>query len=209
MVARILITLTCITFFTTFATPPHKACANEAITTQTVKTKNRTFSLHRNDWAINGGSEQHAFTASPEVKKTTLDTSFGLSEEETLHENRKDKYKSKLMDQDDFEEKILDKIPYGHGFRKVWNVVDGDVDLYVTGLRADRRNKGVKYKTDKIPLIGTVDGLDLQFDAGERTEFSFESSHIPFAGKLEGFSFKGATGNKGSRISARYTIAFD
>lgn len=92
----------------------------------------------------------------------------------------------------------------------MWDVVDGEVDIVtIEGLRVDRRNKGMNYTTSTIPMIGTIDGLELEFSAGDTNEFAFESKILPFVGQIEGFKLKGSTNNDRSKIFARYTIAFD
>jgi hypothetical protein len=106
------------------------------------------------------------------------------------------------------EESILAQIPYGENFKYMWNVVDGDVDLHFEGLRADRGNTGIAYKTNTVPFIGDVEGLQLKFEAGREQSFSFETNKMPLVGTIEGFNFKGSVGDN-SKVFARYTIAFD
>lgn len=132
-----------------------------------------------------------------------------MKENTVLHESRKDKYTPKLIDRDNWEDRILDKIPYGKYAKQAWKIADGDVDIYLTGLRVNRHNKGLKYKTSTIPFIGTADGLEFQFDAGDKMGVSFKSNIIPFAGQVDGFSLKGSASNKGSKIFARYAITFN
>lgn len=117
-------------------------------------------------------------------------------------------FKSKEEKQD-FGDKVLAMVPHGKKMKQAWKVIDGDVDLYFAGLRANRGNKGLKYKTNTVPFMGTYDGLELEFDAGEKTEFSFKSDNMPLVGKVEGFTFKGAAGTDGGKISARYTMKFE
>lgn len=108
-----------------------------------------------------------------------------------------------------FKNKILNEIPYSDEMKDVWELVDGDTNLYFDDLRADRRNKGIKYTTDSLPLIGKVDGVEFQFRVGDENEFSFKSETTPFIGKIKGLSYKGSTSNENSKISVRYTIALD
>lgn len=111
-------------------------------------------------------------------------------------------------DKQDFGDKVLAMVPHGKKMKKAWKVIDGDVDLYFEGLRADRGNKGLKYTTTAMPLIGEVSGTEFEFSAGEEMEFSFESNRIPLAGEIEGFRLKGSVGDD-AKISARYTMKFD
>lgn len=109
----------------------------------------------------------------------------------------------------DLEDKILAMLPQGDRLKYMWHVTDGKVDLYFEGLRFDRGNKGVTYKTKTLPFIGEMDDIEFKFEAGDDNKFSFKSSTVPIIGSIEGLSFKGSTGDKGSRISARYTIPFN
>ena len=122
---------------------------------------------------------------------------------------RQNKFASRSMEDRNWEDEILEKIPHGERLKYMWNVVDGDVDLHFTGLRFDRGNTGVSYKTNYVPFIGEMDTVQFRFDAGEENEISFKTSHVPFAGDLQGLNFKASTGDSGSKISARYTIALD
>jgi len=109
-----------------------------------------------------------------------------------------------------FKEKVMDKIPYSEELEHTWNVIDGDVDLIgIQGLRGDRRNKGLEYKTSMLPFIGEVDGVEFKFKAGEKNEFSFKSDITPFIGDIKSLSYKGYTNTNNSAIFARYTIALD
>ena len=118
------------------------------------------------------------------------------------------KYLPKLVDKDDFEQRIIDNVPFAEELQPVWHLVKGDVDVFIPNLRVDRANKGLIYKTSYVPFIGAMDGVELKFKAGEEMKFSFESSHIPFMGQLEGFNIKGSIGEESS-IFARYTIPLD
>lgn len=142
------------------------------------------------------------FTVTPQVKKQR-------NSDIIIVNSSTSKFKSNFSENEgNIEDKVLAIVPYGDNLKHMWNVVDGDVDLHFKGLRADRGNTGITYKTSTIPLIGYVEGLQLKFEAGKEQKVSFESNKIPLIGTIEGFNFKGSI-SKNSRISARYTIAFD
>lgn len=102
----------------------------------------------------------------------------------------------------------LAKIPYSKQLKATWKVIDGDVDLYMKGLRVDRGNKGVEYTTDYVPFMGPVEGVMFKAEAGEDNKLKFESSHIPFVGHVEGFKFKSSVGEEAS-VSVRYNVSLD
>lgn len=109
-----------------------------------------------------------------------------------------------------FKEKVMEKIPYSEELEHTWNIIDGDVDLMgIQGLRGDRRNKGLEYKTNALPIIGNVDGVEFKFKTGEENEFSFKSDTTPFVGHVKGLSYRGFTNTKNTGIFARYTIALE
>ncbi len=116
---------------------------------------------------------------------------------------------AKEFEEEEFVDKILSKIPYSKTLKSTWNVIDGDVDLYVEGLRVDRGNKGVTYKTNTIPFMGEVDGVQFKASAGEDNKLSFESSVVPFVGHVEGLKFKSSVGDDDSQVSLRYNISLD
>jgi len=117
--------------------------------------------------------------------------------------------KSKSKDSKDWEDKVMAAVPQAKQLKKMWNFIDGDTDLHFTGLRIDRGNKGLKYSTHFVPMIGEMETVEVEFMAGQDLELSLESSHIPFAGDLDGFKFKTSVSNNKSKILARYTIPFD
>lgn len=118
--------------------------------------------------------------------------------------------KSSFKDDRGFEKILLDKVPYGEDLSYMWDVVDGDVDIAtVQGLRVDRRNKGLSYTTNKVPIVGTVDGMEFEFATGDTHEVSVESKIIPFVGKSERFKVKGSMSSDKSKVFARYTYPFD
>lgn len=104
----------------------------------------------------------------------------------------------------EFIDGIMHHVPYKNTLKHTWNVIDGDVDLGVTNLRMNRRNKGVTYKTNHIPLVGEVKGTELRADAGEDTKLTLTSDRLPFGGRVEGLQFKASVGSDDSNISLRY-----
>ncbi len=142
---------------------------------------------------------------SPNAKKKALTPQ---EIDPTISESPKKNFKSKLRDEEDFKKMIMEKIPYAKQAKYMWDVVDGDVDIYMKNLRADRKNKGLSYTTNRLPLIGEVKNVEFKFNAGEDMGMSFETNRMPFVGTLEGFKLKGTMGED-SRISARYTIPLD
>jgi len=117
--------------------------------------------------------------------------------------------KAKTMGKN-FKEKVMDTVPYSEELEQTWNIIDGDVDLMgIQGLRGDRKNKGLEYKTNALPLIGEVDGVEFKFKTGDKNEFSFKSQITPFIGDIKGLSYRGYTNTNNSAIFARYTIALD
>lgn len=110
----------------------------------------------------------------------------------------------------DIEDRILDILPFKNTLKQTWNVIDGDVDLMnIEGFRFDRGNKGLMYKTNVIPFMGEVDGMEIEFCAGEDNEINFESSAIPFVGEVEGFNLKSSVSEDNSRVYMQYTYKFD
>ncbi len=143
------------------------------------------------------------------IKKEFKENQTSLIESPDFYKKPKASFKSSSRKDDrDMDEKILSMVPQGHNMKKLWKVVDGDVDLHFEGLRADRSNKGLKYKTNAMPLIGEIRGTEFEFSAGEDMEFGFKSNRIPFAGEVEGFQLKGSVSDD-AKISARYTYKFD
>lgn len=104
---------------------------------------------------------------------------------------------------------IMHHVPYKNTLKHTWNVIDGDVDLGVTNLRMNRRNKGVTYKTNHIPLVGEMKGTQIRADAGEDNKLTLTSDRLPFGGRVEGMQFKASVGNDDSNISLRYNQSID
>lgn len=119
-------------------------------------------------------------------------------------------FSSQSNNAEDMGDQVLALVPHGDDMKYLWNVVDGDVDLYFSNLRADRKNKGMVYTTETLPLVGTFDHTEFKVKGGaEENAFSFETSHIPLAGDLEGFKFNGTLSDNNSRVSLHYTVPLD
>ena len=115
---------------------------------------------------------------------------------------------SKYFKDSSFEDRLSEEFPIVKKLKPAWNLANGETDIFVENLRADRRNKGLTYKTNYIPFIGTSEAVEFKFRAGEENSVSFESDYIPFAGRVDGFNIKGSVGDD-SKIFARYTVKFD
>ena len=122
-----------------------------------------------------------------------------LSQPESLNYSNQ----AKKKEDKDFADKILDKLPYKHTLKYTWNVIDGDEDLGMKGLRADIGNKGVSYKTNYIPLAGNVEGTHIKAEMGDDQRLTLESDQMPLRGRVDGFKFKASVGDD-ARVSVRY-----
>jgi len=71
-------------------------------------------------------------------------------------------------------EKALKKIPHSDKLKYTWDVIDGDVDLYFEDLRLDKGNRGVSYKTNTIPYMGKMDGMQIKAEIGEDSKLTFQ-----------------------------------
>ncbi len=110
-------------------------------------------------------------------------------------------------DGDDFVDRLMEEIPYSKSLKYTWNVIDGDVDVYFEDLRVDRRNRGLTYTVDSLPLIGKIKGGELKAMVGEDSKLTFKSDYMPFVGRIEGFQLKMSAGTDDSNISLRYKTA--
>ncbi|NCT40728.1 MAG: hypothetical protein GW778_03585 [Alphaproteobacteria bacterium] len=113
----------------------------------------------------------------------------------------------KSKDDEDWEDKLLDKLPYKNTLKYTWKIIDGKENIYFEGLRVDRGNKGLEYRTQDVPFIGKVDALKMRAEIGESSNLIFESDYIPLLGRKEGFNFK-ATAGSDSNVSIRYKTSF-
>lgn len=117
--------------------------------------------------------------------------------------------KSYKKDDEDFVDKIMDKIPYRKQLKATWDFVDGETDVMgVQGLRVDRGNKGLVYKTSYMPMMGEVKGVEWKGEVGEDAKLTFKSHRIPFMGEVEGLTFKTSVGDD-AKVSLRYAIELD
>ena len=112
-------------------------------------------------------------------------------------------------DKGDFVDDLMEKIPYSKQLKYTWNVVDGDVDLYFEDLRVDRRNKGVSYTMETLPLIGEMEGSEIRAEVGDDNKITFKSDYMPLMGRVDGFQFKASTGTDDSTVSFKYKTAID
>lgn len=162
--------------------------------------------VYENDWAYNLNTEFEVTT------KTQSSTDEGTSSallNSVENPDEDTKKTSTYFVQKSIEDEILDKIPHGSKFKQMWNIVDGDVDLYITGLRADRNNQGLSYTLSNQSFIGNMNDIEIKFSAGLENKISFKTHMIPFLGQLEGFSLKGSIDTKNSNFFARYTVPLD
>lgn len=111
-------------------------------------------------------------------------------------------------DEEDFVDKIMDKVPYSKRLKSTWNFIDGETDIYVEGLRVDRGNMGLSYQTNTVPFVGEVEGLEIKAEMGEESKLKLKSSHVPFVGHVEGLEFKSSVGEE-QAVSVRYTVSLD
>ena len=112
-------------------------------------------------------------------------------------------------DKGDFVDDLMEKIPYSKQLKYTWNVVDGDVDLYFEDLRVDRRNKGVSYTMETLPLVGEMEGSEIRAEVGDDNKITFKSDYMPLMGRVDGFQFKASTGTDDSTVSFKYKTAID
>lgn len=155
---------------------------------------------------------QHVFILTPTDEEESENIPLLLSRiEPAAAPANADTHTSKFKsdDETDFKDKLIEKIPFGDKMHHSWKIIDGDVDLYFDGLRADRGNKGVEYKSNTIPFIGKMDKSEWKVDAGEDMKFTFISKALPFVDDIEGFHFKTTISEDDNRAYARYTVAFD
>lgn len=103
-------------------------------------------------------------------------------------------------------DRVLKKIPFGKDLKSTWKVIDGDIDVMnVENLRLDRKNMGVSYSTNTIPMIGDVDHVNFKFEGGQENRATFESTALPYMGHIDGLKIRASAGDD-SRVSFRYKI---
>jgi len=162
---------------------------------------------YENDWSFDINTQFEITTKEP--SHSDAGTPIEILQSVENPEDEDQTPTSKFIAESGIDNKILDQIPYGDNIKHMWNIVDGDTDIYFEGLRADRRNMGLSYTTTELPVIGKLNDIELEFTAGETNEISFKTHSIPFMGKLQGFTLKGTAGDDENKIFARYTVKFD
>ena len=155
----------------------------------------------------NAWNEQsYDFTAdvsagSDSISAESLNTLEPASISDPLYYKAPEKFEKKDKN---WEEELLDKLPYKNTLKYTWDFVDGDVDVMdVKNLRVDRGNRGLSYKTSFVPFAGDVDGTEIRAEVGEDTRLKFESDYVPMMGRMEGLKFKASLGD-GASVSLRY-----
>lgn len=136
------------------------------------------------------------------------DEAIEASNKETQPSEQK-RYRKNSLDEDELKARLMDMIPYAEEMKYMWDIADGDVDIYFKGLRFDAGNKGMVYKSNFVPYIGNVSGMEYKLAAGEKPKFSIKSNYMPVIGKIDGMSYKASVKSGDARVFARYTIAFD
>ena len=167
----------------------------------------KSIKKYEHDWSYNLNTE-FEITAEPS-ESSDNGTPRELLEAVENPNKAKEEKSANYFVKKNFEDKILEKIPHGTKLKNMWNIVDGDVDVYFQGLKVDRRNKGLTYTIKNLNFIGGMNDIELEFSAGRDNEVSFKTHMIPFMGTLEGFSLKGTAGTDDNKIFARYTIPLD
>ena len=167
-------------------------------------------SIQEDYWVLHASGK---FTITP-TEQTHLNAGTPLEKVKLIEDtdegdNDEKSYSSQLISDLNIEDKILKNIPFSKNLKSIWNVVDGETDIYLNGLRADRNNLGLSYTNNHIPFLGEIDGLEIKFSAGQENDISFKSNVIPFMGQLDGLTLKGSTNSKESKIFARYKVEFD
>lgn len=148
----------------------------------------------------NEDKKRHDFTKSSVAQADTDEISGEVAVE--VDDNKR-RFKS---DDDDFADRLMKRIPYHKSLRYTWDIADGDVDIYFENLRVDRRNKGLSYKTDSLPMIGKMDGAELEANLGGDSKLTFKSDYMPLVGRVDGFQFRASAGTDDRNISLRYKV---
>lgn len=107
----------------------------------------------------------------------------------------------------DIGEELIDKLPFKNTLKYTWDFIDGDTDLYFEGLRFDRGNRGLEYKTNALPYFGNVEGMKIKAEVGEKHKVTFETDYMPLVGRIEGLNLKATAGSKNA-VSFRYSKSF-
>ncbi len=185
----------------------NNAFAAENIYKNPAEKNHKVISVYENNWSYDINT-QFEITAS-ETTNSDTGTPRELLKSVETPEDEKRSATARFIEEANLEDKILSKVPHGSRIKHIWNIVDGDVDLYFTGLRADKGNRGITYTTTNLPVIGKINDMKFEFSAGETNEISFTTHVIPFMGELKGFTLKGTAGDDDNKIFARYTVPFE
>jgi len=156
-------------------------------------------------------TQNHDFTtpvAMPIIPETISDENIAAQEHVQIPKGELKEKKSLKAESENFGEKMLKKLPFKNTLKYTWDIIDGDEDVYFEGLRLDRGNMGLEYKTKDIPVVGTVEAIEIKAEMGKSAKLQFESDYIPMVGRVEGFNFK-ATAGKNSNVSLRYKTDID
>lgn len=155
---------------------------------------------------VQNASAQNSSPQNTQTENSTTDNK--TSPRVNKSEADKNKYQKNFKsDGDAFVDRLMQEIPYSKSLRYTWNVIDGDVDLYFEDLRVDRKNRGLTYTMDSLPMVGEMKGAELKAMLGEDNKLTFKSDYMPFVGHVEGFQLKMSAGTDDSNISLRYKTA--
>ncbi len=111
------------------------------------------------------------------------------------------------MSKDEFVNNLVEEIPYGEKLKATWDFMDGEVDVMgIKNLRVDAGNKGLKYKTTRLPMVGYIKDGEITAELGEDSRLTFETENVPFVGRINGLKFHSSVGDD-ARVSLRYTIS--
>ena len=147
---------------------------------------------------------QNAFAQNPSPQRTENPQTTAKANSNAATDKNKKNFKSGA---DEFVERLMEEIPYKKSLKYTWNVIDGDVDVYFKDLRVDRKNKGLTYTMNSLPLIGEIEGGELKAMLGEDSKLTFKSDYMPFVGRIDGFQLQMTAGTDDSNISLRYKTA--
>ena len=162
-----------------------------------------TISAYQNEFKWRHQNNDYGTPVAPAT--THGDDTLSLSKDDAGEALEQESQASFKEDDEDFVDKIMGKIPYSNTLKATWNFIDGDTDVMVEGLRVDRGNKGLVYKTNYMPFAGNVDGMQFKAEMGEDMELIYESDTLPLVGRVEGMRFKSSVGDD-AQVSLRYSM---
>lgn len=168
-----------------------------------------TISIYEHEWDFYSDSQyKAALFESRRAEDGTPRAQLKQVEDPDLYEKEQRSKTYRFVSDKNIQDEILGKLPFGKDLKGMWNFIDGDTDIFITGLRADRGNKGLSYTMNGLPIIGSMDDIKLKFSAGDDNEIQFTTHSIPFMGRLEGFTFKATADQDDNKVFARYTVPF-